>query len=79
VLFDSLVSLLERSFLMYADQSNSIKKRQWSGWLDYIRDYFESSTFRSLWVSRGDQFDSDFVSFMNELARERGYSDSVAT
>jgi hypothetical protein len=32
-MFDILVSLLERAFLMYADESTRIKRRQWEGWL----------------------------------------------
>lgn len=68
-MFDILVSLLERSFLMYADQSTRIKRRQWEGWRGYIDDYFANPRFRGLWAERGEQFDTDFVEFMNGVHR----------
>ena len=49
-LFDILVSLLERAYLMYSDQSNRIKRRQWKGWENYFRDYAAHPTFRRLWA-----------------------------
>lgn len=64
-LFDILVSLLERSFLMYSDQSNTLKRQQWNGWVEYIDSYCQHPTFRSLWVTRGSQYDGRFLEFMN--------------
>jgi len=64
-LFDILVSLLERAFLMYRDQSNWIKKRQWAGWSGYFEDYAAHPTFVKLWKIRGTEYDEDFMSYMN--------------
>jgi hypothetical protein len=65
--FDILVSLLERAFLMYRDQSNKVKKAQWVGWTSYMRDYSQHQVFKEIWMERGIDFDVDFTSFMNGL------------
>ncbi|HEX8169039.1 MAG TPA: hypothetical protein VF824_00700 [Thermoanaerobaculia bacterium] len=70
IAFTMLISIFERAFLMYHDQEDSIRKRQWTGWLDYIRDYCERANFRHAWTYSGDQFDTEFQAFMTiELAR----------
>jgi hypothetical protein len=66
-MFEILVSLLERSFLMYRDQSTSIKKAQWEGWNEYMHDYAKRDTFRELWKLRGNEFDKNFTSHMNNI------------
>ena len=43
VLFEILISILERSYLMYRDQSSKIKQNQWIGWNEYMED----------WMARG--------------------------
>jgi hypothetical protein len=66
-MFEILVSLLERAFLMYHDQASSIKKAQWEGWNLYMQDYARSSTFGELWKLRGTEFDEDFTNHMNKI------------
>jgi len=65
ILFTILISILERAFLMYKDQSTRLKKRQWTGWVAYMHDYGSRENFRRAWIKLGGQFDSDFVDFMN--------------
>ena len=67
ILLTILVSILERAFLMYKDQSTEIKKRQYAGWVDYMKDWCSRPIFRSQWPTLGKQFDSAFLDFMNEL------------
>jgi hypothetical protein len=69
-MFDILVSLLERAFLMYRDQSNSVKRRQWEGWVEYMRSYADNPTFVTLWDERGEGFDVDFVAFMTKIVTQ---------
>nr|CBX28143.1 unknown protein [uncultured Desulfobacterium sp.] len=66
VLFLILISILERAYLMYHDQSTDIKKRQWTGWVEYIRDYCRKENFRRRWPTLGPQFDKGFVTFMEK-------------
>jgi hypothetical protein len=66
-MFEILLSLLERSFLMYRDQSNRLKKVQWEGWNDYMHDYARRATFRRLWKLRAKQYDENFMSHLNAI------------
>jgi hypothetical protein len=70
-MFDVLVSLLERAFLMYRDQSSSVKRRQWQGWVEYMEAYADNPTFVRLWDLRGIGFDVDFVAYMNDVIRRQ--------
>jgi hypothetical protein len=68
-MFEILIALLERSFLMYRDQSNSIKKAQWKGWSEYMHAWVKRDTFRRLWVilMTKQYYDMEFMSYMNNL------------
>lgn len=69
-MFDILVSLLERAFLMYEDQSDRIKKLQLVGWVEYMHDYAQRRIFQELWLVRGGQYEKRFEDYMNELIRQ---------
>jgi hypothetical protein len=69
-MFEILVSLMERAFLMYRDQTTRIKKAQWEGWSAYIRDWCGRENFRSLWSILGDQFDENFTNYVNARIQE---------
>ncbi|MCA9872611.1 MAG: hypothetical protein KC441_03130 [Anaerolineales bacterium] len=64
-MFEILLSIFERAFLMYRDQSNKTKQRQWSGWDAYIHDYGRRETFRRLWQLRGTEYDVDFIAYID--------------
>lgn len=66
-MFDILVSLLERAYLMYRDQSNKVKRTQWIGWNEYMRDYASHPVFREIWKKRGIEFEVDFTRYINQL------------
>jgi hypothetical protein len=68
--FFILFSILERSYLMYSDQSTIIKKRQWTGWEDYIGGYLRRPNFRMAWENYGAQFDSEFQNYMAGRLKE---------
>jgi hypothetical protein len=69
IAFTMLISIFERAFLMYHDQHDSVRGKQWSGWHAYVRDYCQRANFRRAWTHAGDQFDTDFQKFMaGELA-----------
>jgi len=67
IMFTILISILERAFLMYKDQSTKLKRRQWTGWIEYMKDWSKRANFRKEWQNLGTQFDSDFVNYMNKL------------
>lgn len=63
-LFEILVTLMERAYLMYRDQSSDIKRRQFEGWNMYMTDWSRRKNFRALWQILGHQFDTEFTSHM---------------
>lgn len=67
IIFTILISIFERAFLMYRDQSSKIKKTQLLGWNDYILDWTKRDNFRKAWTVLGDQFDVDFINYMNKI------------
>lgn len=66
IAFTMLFSVFERAFLMYHDQSDVIRTRQWTGWHEYIQHYCQRANFREAWSVSGSTFDSRFQDFMQK-------------
>jgi hypothetical protein len=62
-----LISILERAFLMYQEQSSQVQSRQWEGREGYMKDFCTRENFRNAWPELGPQFDTQFVGFMDQL------------
>ena len=67
IIFEILISIFERAFLMYKDQNGKIKKEQWEGWRKYINEWAKDEHFKTAWSEIGDQWDSNFVLYMNKV------------
>ncbi|AFL79813.1 hypothetical protein Aeqsu_0299 [Aequorivita sublithincola DSM 14238] len=68
IIIEILICLFERAYLMYSDQEDAIKKRQWSGWNTYMQNWMENKQFRVLWINYfNTQYDSQFLAHMNKL------------
>lgn len=69
MLYQILISILERAFLLYRDQSTTIKRKEYDGWHSYMQDYAATPNFRYAWekLKLGEQFHDDFVAEMNRL------------
>lgn len=68
IIFEILVCLFERAYLMYKEHNKSIIGKQWSGWLAYIADWMGYTSFRSAWKTiLSSQFDGEFLEFMNKV------------
>ncbi len=68
MIFEILISIMERAFLMYKDQSSKIKKDQWEGWVLYIQDWMQNnSDFRESWDLISEQWDANFRIYMNSV------------
>ncbi len=68
-----LVSLFERAYLVLYDESMSAKQsRRWRSWEDYMREWCARNDFRNALADllRGE--DPDFVSYIEDLARQPG-------
>jgi hypothetical protein len=64
IAFTILFSIFERAFLMYHEQSDEIRQRQWTGWFDYIQQFCRRENFQRAWRISGATFDLDFQHFM---------------
>lgn len=67
IAFTMLMSVFERSFLMYKDQTVAIQRDQWDGWLQYIDSYCRRQNFRNAWIISGETFDLRFQEFMKDM------------
>lgn len=67
IIFEILISILERAFLMYRDQSSKIKQEQWVGWVMYMEDWLKRENFQKAWKKLGYQWDDNFEKHMNEI------------
>ena len=75
VIFDMLVSLFERAFLVaYEDDMSETERRRWNSWDDYMREWCRREDFYFLLpqLLRGE--DPDFVLYIRRVAdEEQGY------
>lgn len=69
ILYQILVSILERAYILYHKshiKKSKMRKHQWQGWKNYIDAYIRSPTFRYAWdVEKiGEDMDRSFIVFM---------------
>ncbi len=72
ILFQILVSILERSYILYNEKhtiNSGTRKHQWNGWVKYMNFYAENETFLHAWEVEeiGEDMDTEFVKFFNNL------------
>jgi hypothetical protein len=71
IIFNMLVSLFERAYLLLYDESMSGKQsRRWRSWEDYMREWCARSDFRNALADMLRGEDADFVSYIDQLSRE---------
>jgi hypothetical protein len=71
VIFDMLVSLFERAYLLaYEPDMSDKQRRRWHSWEDYMREWCQRSDFRERLpeLLRGE--DPDFSAYILRLAAE---------
>jgi hypothetical protein len=67
IAFTMLISVFERAYLMYHDESNRVKTAQWTGWHEYICSYCERDNFRNAWDVSGETFDRNFERYVEDV------------
>jgi hypothetical protein len=65
VAYSILFSLFERSYLMFSNQTDVFRKRQWSGWKRFLNNFIRRECVRTAWELSKDTYDTDFQSFMD--------------
>jgi hypothetical protein len=65
VAYAILFSLFERAYLMFSNQADKFRERQWSGWKRFLYDFLRRENVRSAWEHSKATYDTDFQSFMD--------------
>ncbi len=70
-LFEILISLFERAYLLtYEDGMTGKKLRRWSSWDDYMREWCSREDFRNMLPKLLQGEDPDFAAYISHIARE---------
>lgn len=74
ILYQILVSIFERAYLLYNEthvRKSKTRRNQWEGWVRYIRYYSEHPTFLYAWMEEkiGEDMDTSFQRFMTSEIR----------
>jgi hypothetical protein len=73
MMFAILLSVFERSYLMYRDKADPFKREQWAGWEQYMRNWLGRANFVAEYQRTKQEFDPAFVGFIDGLlARKTG-------
>lgn len=73
ILFDILISLFERSFLLvYEDHMNHKTARLWQSWEDWMREWCRRRDFREHLPVLLQGEDPDFSSYISRIATQEG-------
>lgn len=71
IIFDLLVSLFERAYiLVYEEDMSKQTQRLWGTWEDYIRFWTKRNDFRSALNDLLDGEDPEFTAYMKKIASE---------
>jgi hypothetical protein len=71
VVFEMLVSLFERAYLLaFDDEMTEKQKRRWHSWDDYMREWCRRPDFRDMLPQLLEGEDPDFVACIQRIAAE---------
>ncbi|TFY99482.1 hypothetical protein [Ramlibacter rhizophilus] len=73
VIFDMLISLFERAFLVaHKERMSETERRRWNSWDDFMREWCRREDFRNALplLLRGE--DPEFQSYLQRVAEEEG-------
>lgn len=80
VLFDILISLFERAYLLvYQERMDSRQARLWKSWEDYMREWCRRTDFRSQLTELLAGEDPEFAAYIRRLAAEEVQRTAGAT
>jgi hypothetical protein len=74
VLFDILISLFERAYLLaYSERMSARQRRRWHSWDDFMREWCRRADFRTALPTLLQGEDPDFADYIQRLAvQEQG-------
>ena len=66
-IFEILISIFERAYLMYQSQNSKLKEKQWTGWNTYMESWMKDTRFRNAWEALGSEWDDEFIKHMEKI------------
>jgi hypothetical protein len=74
VLYEILIALFERAYLLaYDDNMSSKKRRRWLSWEDYMREWCERADFRDALPTLLQGEDPDFAAYIQQLSEDASH------
>lgn len=71
LIFDLLISLFERAYLLvYEEDMSKQQRRMWQSWEDYMREWCARSDFRAALPELLKGEDEDFADYLGRIAGE---------
>ncbi len=68
ILYEMVVSLFERSFILLYGEEDPEYRRMWNSWVDYIKDWLSKPNFQAALPRLMQGEDPDFVAYMAQLS-----------
>lgn len=68
ILYEMLISLFERSFILLENEKDPAYQRMWNSWVDYILQWLEKPNFCAALPKLMKGEDPDFVSYISKLS-----------
>jgi hypothetical protein len=65
VAYSILFSLFQRAFLMFRDQAEIFREKQWAGWKLYLDVIVRRENVRAAWQLSKSTYDTEFQAFMD--------------
>ncbi len=69
ILYQMVVSLFERSYILLASEEDPAYQRMWNSWEDYIREWVDRPNFRAALPKLMEGEDKHFVAYMAEVSK----------
>ncbi len=73
IMLTMLIALFERAYLMFREQTCEIKRRRWTGWVEYFHDYAARDNFREWWKKWMGGYDLEFMKYFQETHLPKEY------
>lgn len=69
ILYEMLISLFERAFIMLHGEKNPAYRRMWNSWNDYLEFWIDMPNFRAALPALMKREDPGFVAYMAKITK----------
>ena len=74
MMFAILLSVMERSYLMYRDQADAFMSDEWKAWNTYIHRWVGRQNFADEWRRSRTEYDAAFQRYIDDLLSQKPQS-----